>query len=47
MFTSAAPPVTTQLNCVAFARPIPIDITLNAMNAEPPNTSKGTTRAPA
>jgi len=31
------------LNCVCFARPIPIDITLNAMNAVPPNTSSGTT----
>jgi hypothetical protein len=42
-FTAAAPPVTTQLNCVFFARPIPIDITLKAMNAVPPKTSSGTT----
>jgi hypothetical protein len=41
--TSAAVPVTTQLNCVFFARPIPIDITLKAMNAVPPKTSRGTT----
>jgi len=43
MLTSAAPPVITQLNCVFFARPIPIDITLKAMNAVPPKTSSGTT----
>jgi len=28
MFTIAAPPVTTQLNCVCFARPMPIAMTL-------------------
>jgi len=43
MLTSAAVPVTTQLNCVCLARPIPIDITLKAMNAVPPKTSSGTT----
>ena len=46
MLTTAASPVTTQLNCVRFARPIPIDITLKAMNAVPPNASSGTTREP-
>jgi len=44
--TAAAIPVTTQLNCVLFARPIPIDITLNAMNAVAPKASTGTTRDP-
>ncbi len=44
--TSAAAPVTTQLNCVFFARPMPIDITLNAMKAVAPKTSSGTTSAP-
>jgi len=43
MFTAAATPVTTQLNWVLFARPMPIDITLNAMNEVPPKTSSGTT----
>ena len=41
--TAAATPVTTQLNCVRFARPMPIDITLKAMKAVPPKTSNGTT----
>jgi hypothetical protein len=44
--TSAAAPVTTQLNCVRFALPMPIDITLNAMKAVAPKTSSGTTSAP-
>ena len=43
MSTAAPIPVTTQLNCVCFARPIPIDMTLNAMKAVPPKTSSGTT----
>jgi hypothetical protein len=43
---AAARPVTTQLNCVFFARPIPIDITLNAMNAVAPKARIGTTREP-
>jgi hypothetical protein len=46
MLTSAAAPVTTQLNCVRFARPIPIETTLKAMKAVPPKTSSGTTSEP-
>jgi len=47
MLSAAAVPVTTQFICVCFARPIPIDITLKAMNAVAPKASNGTTRAPA
>jgi len=46
MLTAAATPVTTQLNCVFLARPIPIDITLKAMNAVAPKARIGTTREP-
>ena len=44
MFTAAAAPVTTQLNCVRFARPTPIATTMYPANATAENASGPTTR---
>ena len=44
MFTAAAAPVTTQLNCVRLARPTPIATTMYAPNATAENASGPTTR---
>jgi len=44
MFTAAATPVTTQLNCVRRARPTPMATTMYAPNATAANASGPTTR---
>jgi hypothetical protein len=44
--TSAAEPVTTQLNCVRRSRPIPIATTVYAPQSAPANASGATTSAP-
>ena len=47
MLTAAATPVITQLNCVRFARPTPIAITMYAAYATAPKASGATTRSPS